>query len=82
MKMAEAHNQADVKLKNRISFGNLVMPIIGQFLTFFLGLGGILAGVYLSKEGISAGAVAAIIGGFSPILINAFKGLRQNNSKK
>jgi len=29
MRMAEAHNAADVMTKNRISFSNLIVPIIG-----------------------------------------------------
>jgi hypothetical protein len=76
--MAEAHNRADVNTKNRISFSNVIVPIIGQILTFILGMGGMLACVYLAVLGFTGGAIAVIVGGFSPIIINAFRGLRQN----
>jgi len=78
MKMAEAHNAADITTKNRISLSNLVIPIIGQIFTLILGAGGIIACIYLAKFGFTGGAIAAITGAFSPIVINAFKGLRQN----
>jgi uncharacterized membrane protein len=78
MRMAEAHNAADVKTKYRISFANMGIPIIGQIFTLMLGAGSIIACVYLAKAGYTGGAIAAIVGGFSPIVINAFKGLRQN----
>ena len=78
MRMAEAHNAADIKTKNRISLSNLVVPIIGQVFTLILGAGGILASVYLAKSGNTGGALAIIAGSFSPMIINAFKGQRQN----
>ena len=75
--MAEAHNAADVRTKNRISLSNLLIPIIGQVFTLLLGAGGILACIYLAKSGYPEGAIAAIVGSFSPIIINAIKGLRR-----
>jgi|GEM_PF-2822571 len=81
MQMAESHNKADITTKNRISLSNLIVPIIGQVLTFSLGAGGILSCIYLAKLGFTGGAIAAIIGGFSPMVINAFRGLRQNKNK-
>jgi len=78
MLMAEAHNAADIVTKNRISLSNLVVPIIGQAFTFILGAGGILASVYLAMSGYAGSAIAVIAGSFSPIIINAFKGQRQN----
>ena len=78
MRMAEAHNAADIKAKNRISFSNLVIPIIGQIFTLLLGTGGILACIYLARAGYTGGAIAAIVGSFSPMVINAFKGLQQS----
>jgi uncharacterized membrane protein len=77
MCMAEAHNAADIKTKNRISLSNLIVPVIGQVFTLILGSGGIIACVYLAKAGFTGGAVAAIVGSFSPMVIGAFKGLRQ-----
>jgi uncharacterized membrane protein len=79
MRMAEAHNTADIKTKDRISLSNLLVPIIGQVFTLILGAGGIIACVYLAKAGFTGGAIAAIVGSFSPMVINAFKGLRQGN---
>jgi len=77
MRMAEAHNTADVVTKNRISFSNLIVPIIGQIFTLILGTGGILACMYLAKAGYTGAAIAAIAGSFSPIIIGAFKSLRR-----
>ena len=78
MSMAEKHNAADIKIKNRFSLANLIIPIIGQVFTFLLGAGGILACIYLASSGYTGAAIAAITGSFSPIIINAFQGLRQN----
>ena len=77
MCMAEAHNAADVRTKNRISLSNLITPVIGQVFTLLLGAGGIAACVYLARAGLTGGAIAAIAGSFSPMIINAFKGLRK-----
>ena len=52
MRMAEDHNRADVRTKNRISLSNLIVPIIGQIFTLLLGVGGILACVYLARAGL------------------------------
>jgi uncharacterized membrane protein len=79
MCMAEAHNAADIKTKDRISLSNLLVPIIGQVFTLILGAGGIVACVYLAKAGFTGGAITAIVGSFSPMVINAFKGLRLGN---
>jgi uncharacterized membrane protein len=76
MKMAEEHNKADVRTKNRFSLSNLVMPIIGQVFTLFLGAGSLLAAIYLSRNGHAAEGVSAIIGGFAPVVIAAFANLR------
>jgi len=78
MQMAESHNAADVVTKNRISFSNLIVPIIGQVFTLILGAGGILACIYLAKSGYTGAAIAAIAGSFSPIIIGAFKNLQRN----
>jgi len=81
MKMAEGHNKADINTKNRISLSNLIVPIIGQVFTLLLGAGGIFACIYLAKQGYTGGAIAAIGGSFSPMIINAFRGLRQSKNK-
>jgi uncharacterized membrane protein len=77
MRMAEAHNIADVMTKKRISLSNLLIPIIGQVFTLILGLGCLTAGIYLARSGYTGAAIAAIAGGFSPMIIGAFKNLRQ-----
>jgi len=82
MRMAEAHNKADTTAKNRISLANLIIPIIGQVFTLMLGIGGIFACVYLAKLGYTGEAVAAIIASFSPMIINAFRGLNQTKETK
>ena len=79
MRMAEAHNVADTKTKNRISLSNLIVPIIGQVFTLILSAGSILACVYLAYSGYTGAAIAIIFSGFSPIIINAFRGLRQTD---
>jgi uncharacterized membrane protein len=76
MRMSEAHNEADVRTKNRISLVNLVVPITGQVFTLLLGARGILACVFLSVAGYTGGAVASIITSFSPMVISALRGLR------
>lgn len=77
MKIAEAHNSADIKTKNRISLSSLIVPIIGQVFTLALGAGGILACIYLARLGLTAPAIASVACGFSPIVINALRGLRK-----
>jgi len=77
MRMAEAHNAADVITKKRISLANLIIPIIGRVFTLILGIGSILAAIYLAMSGYTGVAVATIIGGFSPMVIGALKNLRQ-----
>jgi len=79
MRMAEDHNAADVITKNRISLSNIIVPIIGQVFTLILGVGGILACIYLAKAGYTGAAIAAIVGSFSPIIISAFKSLQRRN---
>jgi uncharacterized membrane protein len=76
MKMAEAHNAADVRAKDRVSLVNLIVPIAGQVFTLLLGAGGILACVFLSRAGFAGGAVASIVTSFSPMVISALRGLR------
>jgi uncharacterized membrane protein len=81
MKMAEAHNAADVKIKDRVSLANLIVPILGQFFTLALGGGGVIAAIYLAKSGFAGGSIAAIVASFAPIVISAFRGLRHNKPR-
>ena len=64
--MAEAHNAADVKAKNRASLADLMIPIFGQLFTLVLTGGGIVACVLLARAGYTGPAIAAIVTGFSP----------------
>jgi hypothetical protein len=59
----------------------MVVPIIGQVFTLMLGAGGIVACVYLARSGFTGGAIASIAGSFSPMVINALRGLTQKNQK-
>ena len=77
MRMAEAHNSADVVAKNRISFSNLIVPILGQIFTVVLAVIGTLACIYLAKAGYTGPAIASIVSCYSPIIIGAFKNLRK-----
>jgi uncharacterized membrane protein len=77
MKMAEAHNAADVKAKNRITLANLIVPIIGQTFTLALTGGGIVACVLLAMAGYTGPAIASVITGFTPIIIGAFRNFRE-----
>jgi uncharacterized membrane protein len=76
MKMAEAHNDADVKTKLRLSLANLMIPIIGQVFTLLITGGGIIACVFLAIAGKYGESVAAIILSFAPIIINALTNLK------
>ena len=76
MKMAEAHNAADVTTKNRISLSHLITPIMGQVITFFLGAGGIFACIYLARAGYTGPSIAAVASAFSPIAIRAIRSIR------
>ena len=79
VKMAEAHNDADVRTKNRISLSNLILPIIGQLLTFFLAGGGIVACIYLARAGYTIPSIAAVTSTFLPIIIGTIRNLRRKD---
>jgi uncharacterized membrane protein len=80
--MTEAHVAADVKTKNRKSWSGLITPIIGQALTFLLGIGGIGACIFLAIRGYTAEGIAVIIGSFAPMILNAISGLSHGNKKE
>ena len=81
VKMAEEHNAADVGIKKSISFSSTVIPIAGQVFTFFLGAGSLFTCIYLAEKGYAGSAIAAVVAGFAPIIINALKGFRQNEKR-
>lgn len=75
MKMAEKHADASIREQDRISRSNAIVPIIGQFFTLLLGILGVGSGVFLALKGFGAASIAAIIGGFAPIVIAAINNL-------
>ena len=76
-KMAEDHNRADVRTKDRFSFAMSFATIAGSIFTFLLGAGSIAAGIWLAILGEPGSSIAAIITGFAPIVIAAFGNLKQ-----
>jgi uncharacterized membrane protein len=82
VKMAENHNAADVHMKNGYVFSATAIPILGQVFTFLLGVGSLCVCVYLAGKGYTGEAIAAVIAGFSPIIINALKSFKQNGHSK
>ena len=82
VKMAEKHNAADVGIKKSFVFSNTIIPIAGQVFTFLLGIGCLLTCIYLANKGLAGGAIAVIVAGFSPIIINALKSFRHNGNEK
>lgn len=81
IKMAEKHNESNVLQKNRISWSNAYLPLIGQIFTFILAISGILFGVFLAIKGHTSSSITSIIGGFCPILIAAISNLNKNKTK-
>lgn len=75
--MTEKYVEADIFEQKKRAWRNFIVPILGQVFTFLLGLGGMGCGVLLALKGMEAGAVAAIVAGFSPILIQAIKSLKK-----
>lgn len=82
VKMAENHNAADVHMKRGFVFSTTVIPIAGQIFTFLLGVGSLCVCVYLATKGLTGGAIAVVIAGFAPIIINAIKSFMQNGHSK
>ena len=77
MLMIEDRMKAETKAINRRSLSELIVPIIGQVLTFLLGAGGIFTCIYLTKAGYTGPAIATIVSSFAPIIINASRNLRR-----
>jgi uncharacterized membrane protein len=78
VKMAENHNSADIRTKDRFSFAMSFAAISGTVFSFLLGISGVGAGIWLAQIGYSGASIAAIIGGIAPILIASLR----NFSKK
>jgi uncharacterized membrane protein len=72
-RMVEAHVAADVTTKNRES----AAIMRGQLFTFGLGCIGFGVSALLAIKGLEAGAIAAAIGGISPIIISALTNLKK-----
>jgi uncharacterized membrane protein len=72
-KMAEAHNAADVRMKNKES----TSIILGQVFSFFLGCIGFGTSIFLAIRGLQAGAITAAIGGVAPVIIAALSNFRK-----
>jgi uncharacterized membrane protein len=70
--MAEKLNDAEVSKSNRWSF----TLAFGQIMSFTIGLVGIAACVLLALKGLEGGAIAAIAGGFTPMVIAALSNLK------
>lgn len=75
LKMAEEHNKADVKTKNR----NSLSLILGQVFTFLITIAGLVFGVILAKIGMAGASIASIIGGLVPVLVAGIDTFRHKN---
>ena len=73
VRMAENHNAADIRTKDRFSFAMSFSAIAGTLFSFLLGLSGVGAGIWLARIGYSSASIAAIIGGIAPILIASLR---------
>ena len=72
LKMAEEHNKADIRTKNR----NSLSLILGQVLTFLITISGLAFGVILAKMGMAGASIASIIGGIVPVLISGIEAFK------
>jgi hypothetical protein len=73
MRLAEAHAAADVRQKDRFSMA----PIVGQITSSLICCMGFGIGVFFALQGTESGAITAIIGGISPIVIAALSNLKK-----
>jgi uncharacterized membrane protein len=73
MCIAEAHAAADIRQKDRFS----IIPIIGQVASFVISCLGFGISILFAFNGVEAGAIAAIIGGISPIIIAALSNFKK-----
>jgi uncharacterized membrane protein len=77
MKIAEKHAEADVRGKDRMSFATFVAPLVGQALSFFLGLTGLGLCAFLATKGLGSESIVAAIGGIAPIIVVALSNLKK-----
>lgn len=77
LKMAENHADCEIRNQDKIYSANSISLILGQVLTFLLGISGIVSGVVLALKGLSAPAITAIISGFAPIVISAIQNIKK-----
>jgi uncharacterized membrane protein len=73
LKMAEIHAIADVRRKN-IESNSIIM---GQVFSFLLSMISIGSCIYLGTKGLTAEAITAAVGGFTPIIIAALSNFRK-----
>jgi uncharacterized membrane protein len=73
LKMAENHAVADVRRKNTES--NSI--ILGQIFSFLLSMISIGSCIYLGTKGLTAEAITAAVGGFTPIIIAALSNFKK-----
>ena len=76
-KMAEGHSKSADKERNRASFAMVAIPIIGQILTFLLGVSSLALSAFLILKGFPIASIIPLIAGFSPILIEAIKKIKK-----
>ncbi len=75
LEMAEKHNKADVRTKNR----NSLALVLGQVFTFLITIAGLAFGVVLAKIGMAGASIASIIGGLVPVLVAGIDTFRHKN---
>jgi hypothetical protein len=73
MKMTEDNNRANIQNKKWDSTSGM----LGQVLSFLLGLAGLGTSAFLAMKGLEAGAIATALGGVAPIIISALGNLRK-----
>lgn len=76
-KMAEEYSASNIRIQERITKANIVIPILGQVFTFLIVIIGMGAGIFFALKGYSAASITSIIGGFAPILISAIQNMKQ-----
>jgi uncharacterized membrane protein len=72
-RMAEDHNAANVAIKK----SRAISPILGQVFSFLMSMAGFGTAIFFGFRGTEAGAIAAIIGGISPIIVAALSNLKK-----
>jgi uncharacterized membrane protein len=73
MEMAEKQNDAEVKMKNRWSFSNL----LGTIFIFILGMSCFGVAAVLALRGLEAATITAILSGIATIIIPTITNLKK-----